>query len=391
MAVSNPNTVYYASVGPLLKTFEVDVEGAQLRERGAVSLPANIQYAWPHPSRRFLYVVSSNGGPGIPGDKHFAHAFAVDSATGILRAHGEPAPLPSRPIHASLDRSGAYLLAAYNDPSGLTVHRLGSDGTIGAAVTQAPDLDTGIYAHQILAMPSNRHVVLVTRGNNAGASKPEDPGAIKTFAFAEGKLRNLASIAPNKGFGFGPRHLDFHPNKPWVFVSVERQNKLYVYEVDEATGLSREPIFVKETLSNPKTPVSQGAGAIHVHASGKFIYLTNRTFPAREGGREVSQSGEYNGEDNLAVYALDQNSGEPKAIAHIDGRGVQLRTFGIDASGRLLVAASIMPMLRSDGTTVPAGMTVFRVAEDGTLAFARKYDVAVGTSQQFWSGMVALP
>jgi 6-phosphogluconolactonase len=389
--MSNPKTVYYASVGPLLKTFEVDVEGAQLRERGAVALPANIQYAWPHPSRRFLYVVSSNGGPGLPGDKHFAHALAIDSATGSLRPQGEPAPLPSRPIHASLDRSGACLLTAYNDPSGLTVHRLGSDGTIGAAVEQAPDLDTGIYAHQILAMPSNRHVVLVTRGNNAGASKSEGPGAIKTFGFAEGKLKNLASIAPNKGFGFGPRHLDFHPTKPWVFVSIERQNKLYVYEIDEATGLSPEPIFVKETLSNPRTPVSQGAGAIHVHASGKFVYLTNRTFPAREGGREVSQGGEYIGEDNLVVYALDQNSGEPKAIQHIDGLGVQLRTFGIDASGRLLVAASIMPMLRSDGTTVPAGMTVFRIAEDGTLAVARKYDVAVGTSQQFWSGMVALP
>jgi len=387
MTMSNPKTMYYASVGPLLKIFEVDVEGAQLRERGAATLPANIQYAWAHPSRRYLYVVSSNGGPGVPGDKHFANAFAIDPATGDLRSHGERAALPSRPIHASLDRSGGYLLTAYNDPSGLTVPRLGGDGTIGAPVAQQPDLDTGIYAHQILATPSNRCVILVTRGNNSTTSKPEDPGAIKTFAFDNGKLSNLASIAPGKGSGFGPRHLDFHPTKPWVFVSIERQNKLYAYELSEATGLSREPIFIKETLSNPKTPASQGAGAIHVHANGKFVYLTNRTFPAREGGREVSQGGE----DNLVVYALDQNSGEPKPVQHIDGRGVQLRTFGIDASGRLLVAASIMPMLRSDGMTVSAGMTVFRIAEEGALSLARKYDVDVGNSQQFWSGMIALP
>ena len=387
MVMTHPKTMYYASVGPLLKMFEVEFDGAQLRERGAVTLTANIQYAWPHPSRRYLYVVSSNGGPGVPGDKHFANALAIDPATGDLRPHGEPAALPSRPIHASLDRSGRYLLTAYNDPSGLTVHRIGSDATIGGRVAQRPDLDTGIYAHQILATPSNRCVALVTRGNNSTASKPEDPGAIKIFTFENGRLRNLASIAPGKGFGFGPRHLDFHPTKPWVFVSIERQNKLYVYELNEATGLSREPIFIKETLSNPKTPASQGAGAIHVHANGKFVYLTNRTSPAREGGREVS----LGGEDNLVVYALDQNSGEPKPIQHIDGLGVQLRTFGVDASGRLLVAASIMPMLRSDGMTVPAGMTVFRIAEDGTLALARKYDVEVGTSQQFWSGMVALP
>jgi len=385
--MTNCKSGYYASVGSLLKVFDVDVDGAQLRECGAVTLPANIQYAWSHPSRRYLYVVSSNGGPGSPGDKHFANAFVVDPATGKLRPHGEPAKLPSRPIHASLDRSGSYLLTAYNDPSGVTVHRIGSDGSIGARIAQPENLDTGIYAHQILATPSNRCVTLVTRGNNATATKPEDPGAIKTFAFANGKLTNLASIAPGNGLGFGPRHLDFHPTKPLAFVSIERQNKLFVYAIDEATGLGREPIFIKDTLSNPKTPASQGAGAIHVHGNGKFVYLTNRTFPAREGGREVSSGGE----DSLVVYALDQNSGEPTPIQHIDGHGVQLRTFGIDASGRLLVVASIMPMLRSDGTTVPAGMKVFRIAADGTLGFQRKYDVELGTAQQFWSGMVPLP
>jgi 6-phosphogluconolactonase (cycloisomerase 2 family) len=388
MAAANPRTVYYASVGPLLKLFDVDADGAELRERGAVTVPANIQYVWPHPSRRFLYVVSSNGGPGIPGDKHFANAFVIDPATGGLSPHGEPAALPSRPIHTSVDRNGGYLLTAYNNPSGLTVHRLGGDGSIGTPVQQPPDLDTGIYAHQILATPSNRCIVLVTRGNHATATKPEDPGAIKTFAFKNGVLRNLASIAPGNGLGFGPRHLDFHPARPWAFVSIERQNKLYVYALDDATGLAPDPLFVKDTLSNPKTPASQGAGPIHVDRNGKFVYLTNRTFPAADGGgREISEGGE----NNVVAYAIDQNSGEPKPIQHIDGRGVQLRTFGIDASGRLLVVASIMPMPRRDGASLPAGMMVFRIAEDGRLSFVHKYDIEVGASQQFWSGMLALP
>jgi 6-phosphogluconolactonase len=381
-----PRTVYYASVGPLLKLFEIDPDSAELRERSAIELPANIQYAWRHPSWRTLYVVSSSGGPGIRGDKHFANAFLIDPQTGTLRPHGEPAALPSRPIHASVDRSGGFLLTAYNNPSRLTVHRLGVDGTIGAQVTQPPDLDTGIYAHQVLATPSNRCVVLVTRGNNATASKPEDPGAIKTFAFENGVLRNLASIASGNGFGFSPRHLDFHPTKPWAFISIERQNKLYVYALDEAAGLARDPLFVKDTLSNAMTTREQGAGPIHVHASGKFVYLTNRTFPASDGG---GRQGFEGGENNIVAYAIDQDTGEPKPIQHIDGHGVQLRTFGIDASGRLLVAASIMPV--PGAINVPAGMMVFRIAEDGRLAFVRKYDVEVGSFQQFWSGAFALP
>jgi 6-phosphogluconolactonase len=370
-----------------LRVFDVDVEVATLTERGATTLPANIQYVWAHPSRRFLYAVSSNGGPGVAGDKHFASALAVDPATGTLRLHGDAASLPSRPIHVSVDASGQYLLTAHNNPSGLTVHRLRADGTIGAPIAQAANLDTGIYAHQILTTPSNRCVALVTRGNNATPSKPEDPGAIKTFAFDNGTLRNLASIAPGKGLGFGPRHLDFHPNKPWAFVSIERQNRLCVYALDEAAGLKSEPMFGKETLANPKTAASQGAGPIHVHPNGRFVYLTNRTFPvADDGGREFSADGE----NNIVVFAIDQNSGEPNAIQHIDGRGVQLRTFGIDASRRLLVVASIMPLPLRDGTCLPAGLMIFRIAEDGTLAFVRKYDVDVGTVQQFWSGMVTL-
>jgi 6-phosphogluconolactonase len=388
MTASHPRTMYYASIGPVLRFFDVDVEGATLTERGAIALPANIQYVWAHPSRQTLYAVSSNGGPGVAGDTHRANALAVDPATGALRPHGDAASLPSRPIHVSAGGSGRYLLTAYNNPSGLTVHRLNADGTIGAPVAQSADLDTGIYAHQILATPSNRCVLLVTRGNNATPNKAEDPGAIKSFAFEAGALRNLTSIAPGNGLGFGPRHLDFHPSKPWAFVSIERQNKLCVYGLDEATGLKREAMFVKETLSNPKTKATQGAGPIHVHPGGRYVYQTNRTFPAAAGGgRQFSEDGE----DNIVVFAIDQASGEPKVIQHIDGRGVQLRTFGIDPSGRLLVVASIMPLPLRDGTSLPAGMMVFRIAVDGTLAFARKYGVDVGTAQQFWSGMVTLP
>ncbi len=383
-----PKTVYYASVGPTLSLYDLDAEAAALTKRAAVALPANIQYAWPHPSRRSLYVVSSNGGPGIAGDKHFASALTIDPATGNLRLHGEPAALPSRPIHASVDASGAYLLTAHNNPSNVTVHRIHTDGTIGAPVAQPGNLDTGIYAHQILAAPGNRTVMLVTRGNNAAPGKPEDPGAIKIFGFNNGTLSNLASIAPKNergnGLGFGPRHLDFHPTKSWAFVSIERQNKLYVYRLDAESGLARDPMFVKDTLSDSTSPVPQGAGPIHVHPNGRFVYVTNRTFPASgPGAREIA----LGGENSVAVFAIDQTTGEPNLVQNIDGRGLQLRTFGIDPTGRILVVASIMAS--ADGK-LPAGITVMQIAADGKLTFVRKYDVDVGSQQQFWSGILAL-
>jgi len=38
--------------------------------------------------------------------------------------------------------------------------------------------------------------------------------------------------------------------------------------------------------------------------------------------------------------------------------------------------------------TVPAGLSVFRIGDDGKLTFARKYDVDVGDKTMFWMGMV---
>ena len=78
--------VFYAAIGPELTLYSVDVDNAALVKRDTVSAPANIQYAWPHPSKRYLYVISSNGasGGGPAGDTHVASAFRIDSATGAL-------------------------------------------------------------------------------------------------------------------------------------------------------------------------------------------------------------------------------------------------------------------------------------------------------------------
>jgi 6-phosphogluconolactonase len=385
-------TVFYASVGPELALHDVDVADAALQKRSAVTLPANIQYVWPHPSRQYLYVVSSNGGPGlIPGDKHLANAFKIDPASGALTPHGEPQPLPSRPIHCCVDGAGEYLLTAFNHPSNVTVHRINRDGTLGSPVEQTGKPDAGIFGHQVLTTPGNQSAIFVARGNNAEATKPEDPGALKVFGFKDGVLSNRASVAPGNGYGFGPRHLDFHPRQPWVFVSVERQSQLHVYKLTPDHSLAPDPLFVKSSLAEPgNVRRAQAAGAIHVHPNGRFVYLTNRNSGTVDfEGQKVSGGGE----NNVAVFSIDQATGEPKLIQNADAHTVHLRTFGIDPSGRLLVAASILPMAVREGggvKTVPAAVSVYRIGDDGKLTFARKYDVDTGKVMQFWSGMVAL-
>jgi 6-phosphogluconolactonase len=385
-------TVLYQSVGPRLSLYDVDVENATLTRRGSVTLPANVQYAWPHPSKRIFYVVSSDGGPGssgIRGSVHRASALRIDPACGEFTPHGDVLSLVSRPIHASVDENGEYLLIAYNTPSNVTVHRITKDGSLGEEVSQSGKLDTGIFAHQIMVTPGNRSAILVTRGNDAAPGRVEDPGALKVYGFTAGLLSNRASVQPGGGLGFGPRHLDFHRTLPFVFVSVERQNKLHVYRLDRDGNLSPDPLFVKTSLAEPNYVRGlQQAGAIHVHPNGAFVYLTNRnSSTAERGGKRVFAGGE----NNIAVYAINQETGEPTLVRHIDARTNHLRTFSLDAGGRLLVAAGTLPIILPDGSTLSAALTLYRVGQDGKLAFARKYDVDTGSVAQWWSGMLALP
>jgi 6-phosphogluconolactonase (cycloisomerase 2 family) len=385
-------TVLYSAVGEVMTRYEVDVSGFALTRRESVKLPANIQYVWPHPSRQYLYVTSSSSGPGasgLVGTQHHLSAFRILPG-GALQPHGEARALPSRPIHNSLDATGSYALTAYNNPSAVTVHRVNRDGTLGEEVRQPHKPDAGIFAHQVLAMPSNRAVILVARGNDAVAKKPEDPGALKIYRFDEGVLTNLATVAPNGGQGYGPRHLDFHPAQPWVYVSVERQNKLHVYRRDGNT-LAGAPMYSRDTLAEPHNErPRQLGGAIRVHPGGRTVYTSNRADSTVEvEGRRVFRGGE----NSLAVFSIDPRSGEPTLIQHADTRGIHVRTFSIDPSGRMLVAASIMPLAVRDGSRivdVPAGLMVFRIGGDGKLDFVRKYDLETGGKTQFWSGMIAL-
>jgi 6-phosphogluconolactonase len=382
----------YASVGPELTQYDVDVEAAALVRRGAVNLPANVHYAWPHASGRYLYVASSDSAPGAgsAGDKHHVTAFRIDPATGGLTPHGEPIPLPTRPIHMTTDIPSDHLLVAFSNPSALRVYRVNPDATPDDEVRQPELIDAGIYGHQVRVSPDNRLAILVTRGHDAAAGKPEEPGALKIFQYKDGLLTDKVSVAPNGGYGFGPRHLDFHPSKPWVYVSLERQNKLDMFEI--ANGkLSAAPVFRKETLAEPgNIRGRQAAGTVHVHPNGRFVYAANRaSSTVQVDGKSVFAGGE----NTFAVYEIDMRTGEPVPIQQVDTHGIHCRTFHIDPSGRMLVAAHIMALPVREGAairTVPASLAVFRIDDGGKLDFVRKYDVDVGSRTMFWIGMVPL-
>ena len=273
------------------------------------------------------------------------------------------------------------------------MHRINADGTIGAEVAQNVKVDVGIYAHQVVTAPSNRMVMFPARGNDGRPGKPEDPGAIKVFGFKDGQLTPLQSVdAVGKGgLDYRPRHVDFHPTQPWMYVNVESQNELHMHRIDGDSVIAK-PLFVKTTLAAKHDPqFHQTNSAIHFHPSGRFLYIANRADSTADfNGKKVFTGGE----NSIAVFAIDQTTGEPTRIQSVDPLTHHVRTLGIDPSGRLLVTANIRDMWVREGNDVrlaPTALTVFRIGGDGKLTFARKYDIESGGKLQWWAGMVGLP
>jgi 6-phosphogluconolactonase (cycloisomerase 2 family) len=382
----------WANVGPKLLRYRIADDRKSLTSIGnPIFVPEEIQEAWQWGS--YLYVASSDAHTSDDPRNHYLNAFEVDGS-GALEPLGAAVRLRHRPIHITVDQRGDHLLAAYNDPSTITVHRLRADGSIGAEVEQAAPLDTGIYPHQVRVMPSGRAVILPARGNQGvPGQREEDPGALKVFGFSDGQLTNRQSVAPNAGREFRCRHVDFHPSGKWAYVVIESQNQLQTFSIED-DRLSAEPLFVTSLLASPTPPRrGQAASAIRMHpTNGRTLYVANRGR-----GTEIFQGQTVISEEmenSIAVFSVDPRTGEPRLIQSADPQSIDIRMFALHPDGLSLVATSKETggpdSRRVAGRleTIPPRIVLFSIAPDGTLTLQYKQDVEIGDLFQLWCGAV---
>jgi 6-phosphogluconolactonase (cycloisomerase 2 family) len=175
-----------------------------------------------------------------------------------------------------------------------------------------------------------------------------------------------------------------------MYVSDERTNRLYMFRYAADDRLEAEPAYTRQLLAQPsREQPRQLAGAIHVHPSGRFLYVANRAdHTVSSGDRQVFAGGE----NNIAVFSIHPETGEPGLVQHADTHSFHVRTFACDPSGRLLVAASIKPLDHMDGgevRTVPATLSLFHVNDGGRLDWVRHVAVdTTGGRLQYWMGLV---
>ena len=120
--------------------------------------------------------------------------------------------------------------------------------------------------------------------------------------------------------GAGPRHVGFHPNKPYAYVINELNSSLTTYHFDWSTG-ELTPLQILPTVPSSFTG-NNTAAEIAVSRSGRFVYGSNR------------------GHDSIAIFSIDPATGTLASAGWEPTQGTTPRYFGIHPSGRELYAAN---------------------------------------------------
>jgi len=278
------------------------------------------------------------------------------------------------------------LLVSYEDTVKLSIHALADDGAVGSALAEGAPAEC-YYPHQVVVAPHDAGYVLVCRGSDAKNGKTEQPGGLYPFKFDGHKIQYGTKIAPDGGYGFGPRNIVFDKAGNFAYVVLERQNLFLSYAV-KSGHLSPAPVASLPTTHAPRAYLPQIAGAVRVHPNGGFAYVANRTHRTR-GDDVLPDMGP--GANTISVYSIDSQSGKPTLVHEQATGGIHPRTISMSDDGRLLIAAHVRKATfkRHDAyREVPASLAIFRVCEQGHIAPMLLEPVDIGQDLLFWSSFV---
>ena len=137
---------------------------------------------------------------------------------------------------------------------------------------------------------------------------------------AAGKFSEAPVPSAQMSAGYGPRHLAFHPSKPYVYVLAELTSRVVGYHLDAKQGMGKQICDVSMIPSDFDQFTK--AADIHVTPDGSFLYASNR------------------GHDSLAIFSIDQNNGMLTPVDIMTCGGSWPRAFAIDPSGKYILVAN---------------------------------------------------
>jgi 6-phosphogluconolactonase len=288
------------------------------------------------------FLTADSGGDHLyvanrPDDGGMVVAYAINREMGTLtRLNAAPTYGGGTPCYCSVDATDQYVLTAQYGGGTVSVLPINEDGCVGEA--------TSVVEHEGSGPDENRqsepHPHSIVPGPNNNYVYVPDLGADRIFVYDfrsdTGELKPADCGHTTVQSGAGPRHLDFHPTGEYAYLINELDSTVIAFDYDPRTG-ALDPLTTVTTLPD----VFDGenvAADIHVHASGNYLYASNR------------------GHDSIVIYELD-GDGLPNVLGTESTRGDWPRNFALDPAGAFLFAEN------ADTDTIVS----FHIEDDGTI------------------------
>ncbi len=223
----------------------------------------------------------------------------------------------AHPCFVTINEKGSVLTANYTGGN-IGLLQLKNDGKLsdllnvqqyeGKSIT---DRQEAPHAHSAWFDPNSDRIITVDLGTDN-----------LWFSKIDYESKSLSNSNPEKLAltpGAGPRHLAFHPSKPWFYVISELNNSISLFRKNGDAAYTE--------VSNVSTLPSDFEGAsfcadIHISSDGKFVYASNR------------------GHNSLAIFSVNEESGELTLIDHESVNGDWPRNFSLSPNEDFLIVAN---------------------------------------------------
>jgi 6-phosphogluconolactonase len=319
-ACSTAQKNYYLLVGTYTKgkstgihVYDFDPKNGSATIVDSVQTP-NPSYLAVAPNQKFVYAVSETQRGSFSGK---VRAFSFDKSRRKLSFINEQPSVGDNPCYIVVDKTGKWVIVGNYTSGTLAVLPIGSDGSLGEAVSSSQHTGHGVnpqrqeapHVHSTVLSPDNKYLFVQDLGTDK----------IIQYSFDD----ETGAIAPRDSVklqdGSGPRHFVFHPNGKWAYL------------VQEMAGTVTAFDYQNGKLKNMQTVSALPAGYnqfftsadIHVSNDGKFLYASTR-----------------DSANIITVFTVDQQKGTLTAAGRQPVLGKTPRNFNFDPTGDYLLVAN---------------------------------------------------